>query len=346
MRSAKGIGSKDLFHQLRREAYSNLSMALEDAPTWSIGVNLLHDESTLHNLENTMSASLTLVTLDVMHGDMDQFWAHLDASMRICELLRPIAWDRPRSRSMINICNFLHVISESTNWSLVPIPWEESSTTTLATMPLFYEDGTLETTYGITAGLTGLISRITRLAQTTRYYSVNSISPPPELQIARERLSIAVGSLPTVQDAAGIPQGCDEPVRTLLGEHIDAFALGIKIHFHVSLGSCSQERLDDLVQETGCKLNIIEAQKKSTERRYAKTATIMWPGFIAACEARQDHRGLWRRWWQDMASYGIGNIAVLWDIVQESWLLRDLGSDISPAWLPVLRAKGKFILAV
>lgn len=65
MRSAKGIGSKDLFHQLRHEAYSNLSMALEDAPTWSVGVNFFHEEATLHNLENTMSASLTLVTLDV-----------------------------------------------------------------------------------------------------------------------------------------------------------------------------------------------------------------------------------------------------------------------------------------
>lgn len=65
MRSAKGIGSKDLFHQLRHEAYSNLSMALEDAPTWSASVNFHHEEATLHNLENTMSASLTLVTLDV-----------------------------------------------------------------------------------------------------------------------------------------------------------------------------------------------------------------------------------------------------------------------------------------
>ena len=65
MRSAKGIGSKDLFHQLRHEAYSNLSIALEDAPTRSVGVDFLHEEATLHNLENTMSASLTLVTLDV-----------------------------------------------------------------------------------------------------------------------------------------------------------------------------------------------------------------------------------------------------------------------------------------
>lgn len=68
MRSAKGIGSKDLFHQLRHEAYSNLSMALEDAPTWNVGVGFLHEEATLHNLENTMSASLTLVTLDVSSG--------------------------------------------------------------------------------------------------------------------------------------------------------------------------------------------------------------------------------------------------------------------------------------
>ena len=65
MRSAKSIGSEDLFHQLRHEAYSNLSIALEDAPIWSIGVSFFHDEATLHNLENIMSASLTLVTLDV-----------------------------------------------------------------------------------------------------------------------------------------------------------------------------------------------------------------------------------------------------------------------------------------
>jgi hypothetical protein len=65
MRLAKGIGSKDLFHQLRHEAYSNLSMALEDAPTRSVSMNSLHGEATLRNLENIMSASLTLVTLDV-----------------------------------------------------------------------------------------------------------------------------------------------------------------------------------------------------------------------------------------------------------------------------------------
>lgn len=281
-----------------------------------------------------------------MHGDMDQFWAHLGASMRICELLRPVAWDRPRSRSMINICNFLHVISESTNWSLVPIPWEESPVTSSAAVPLFYEDGTLKTTYGITASLVGLISRITRLAQTIRHYSVHSISLPQDLQIAREHLAMAIASLPILQDVTAIPQDCDEHIRALLVEHIDAFALGIKVYFHVSVSSCGRERLDDLVQEIGYKLNMIEEQKKSTERRYAKTATIMWPGFVASCEARQDHRDLWRRWWSDMASYGIGNIAVLWSIVQESWSLRDSGSDVYPAWLPVLRAKGKFILAV
>lgn len=247
---------------------------------------------------------------------------------------------------MINICNFLRVISESTNWSLALIPWEGSSTTTPAAMPLLYEDGTLETTYGITVGLAKLISRITRLAQTMRYYSDQSISPPPELQIARGNLAAAIESLPAPQDVAGIPQDCDELVRTLLADHIDAFALGIKVYHHVSLGSCSQERLDDLVQEVGSKLNMIEDQKQSTEERYAKTATMMRPGFVASCEARQDHRDLWRRWWSDMASYGIGNIEALWTIVQESWLLRDSGSDISPAWLPVLRANGKFILAV
>jgi arginine metabolism regulation protein II len=247
---------------------------------------------------------------------------------------------------MTNICSFLHVISESTNWSLVPIPWEESSTAAAAAMPPFYEDGTLETTYGITASLAALIFRITKLAQSIRYYNVHSIDPPPALQVACESLAVSIGSLPTRQDAAGIPQDCDEHVQILLMEHIDAFALGIKVYFHVSVVSCSQERLDKLVQEISCKLNMIEEQKQSTERRYAKTATILWPGFVASCEARKDHRDLWRRWWSDMVSYGIGNIEALWNIVQESWLLRDAGSEMSPAWLPVLRAKEKFILAV
>ena len=281
-----------------------------------------------------------------MHGDMDQFWAHLTASMRLSALLQPVAVLRPRSRSMINICNFLHVISESTNWSLVTIPWDESSPASMTAAPLFYEDGTLEITYGTTASHIELIWRITRLTQATRYYEMHQISPPPGVQTALDRLTVAVESLRTVENIQRLPQDCDEHAQSLLKQHIETFALSIKVYFYSSLRTCDQERMDLCVQEISCKLNAIEQQKQSMGKHYAKTATIAWPGFIASCESRQDHRGLWRRWWSKMIGYGIGNIEALWSIVQESWRLKDAGSAITPAWLPVLKANRKFILAV
>lgn len=247
---------------------------------------------------------------------------------------------------MINICNFLHVISESTNWSLVPIPWEATPPISLVAAPCFYRDGTLEITYGTTASHVELISRITNLARAIRSCEIHSISPFPELRMASERLAIAVESLVTIQDIAGIPEDHDEHARNLLKQHIEAFAIGIKVYFHISVRSCGQERMDGLVHEIACKLNAIEEQKQSTGKHYAKTATIAWPGFVASCEARHDQRDPWRRWWSGMISYGIGNIEALWGIVQESWRLRDAGSAVTPAWLPVLETKQKFILAV
>lgn len=65
LRSEKGIVSKDLFHRLRHESYSNLSLALEDSSSLAPAADPVREEATLHNLENIMSASLTLVTLDV-----------------------------------------------------------------------------------------------------------------------------------------------------------------------------------------------------------------------------------------------------------------------------------------
>lgn len=243
---------------------------------------------------------------------------------------------------MINICNFLHVISESTNWSLASIPWEQSSSST----PHFYSDGTLETTYGITAALAELISRITRVSQAIRFYSTKSATPPAGLEASFEHLAAAIASLPTLEGATDMPQDCDEHVQILLHEHLEAFALSTKVYFYNTIRPCSSGQMDRLIDEIGRKLNMIEQKKQAPEMQYARTATIAWPGFVAACEARHGQRELWCRWWTDMTSYGIGNIKTLWAIVQESWALRDAGSTETPAWLPVLRTQQKFILAV
>lgn len=281
-----------------------------------------------------------------MHGDMDQFWAHLTASLRISGFLRPAADWRPRSRSMINICDFLYVISESTNWNLMPTPWDENSNTSSSAEPHFYEDGTLETTYGITATLAGLVARITRVTQAMKYYSFHHIEPPPVFQTARRHLSVALELLSIPHIESEVPKDCDANVHVLLRQHIEAFALSVKIYYHVSLYPCSTEQMDELVHEVGRTLNTIEQQKQCSGMHHAKTASIAWPGFVAACEARPGQRDQWSRWWTSMESYGIGNIKTLWEVVQKAWDVRDSGSDVAPSWLPVLMSKQKFILAV
>lgn len=67
LRSANGIDSRTLFHELRHQAHSNLSLALKDSSSLTLTANARSAEATLDGLENIMSASLTLVTLDVSH---------------------------------------------------------------------------------------------------------------------------------------------------------------------------------------------------------------------------------------------------------------------------------------
>lgn len=277
---------------------------------------------------------------------MDQFWTHLSASMRISELLRPAAELRPRSRSMIDICTFLHIISESTNWSPAPIAWNSKPYASIEGGRSFYNSRTLETTYGITVALAGLIADITRVTRSLQFYRCRATDPPLEFQTACKDLSRAIGSLPYSQTITESFKESDGCMQALLKDHVEAFALSIMVYYHTSVLPCSREQMDGLLQSVLDKLDSIEQQKRSREFAHTRTATITWPGFIASCEARQEHRQSWRLWWTHMRSYGIGNIDTLWTIVQEAWNLRDIGSVETPAWLPILRARQKFILAV
>lgn len=65
LRVAGVASANNIFHDLRHQAYSNLSMAMQDSNSLSLSKSRHHDEAELHHMENIMSASLTLVTLDV-----------------------------------------------------------------------------------------------------------------------------------------------------------------------------------------------------------------------------------------------------------------------------------------
>lgn len=281
-----------------------------------------------------------------MHGEMNELWTHLTASIRIGDVLRPTAERRPRSQSMIDVCTFLQIISDSTNWDLTPIPWDcRSPILAEASFP-FYNSGVLESTYGITAALAALLLRTTKVAQAMQFYLCHDGDPPQDFLSICNDLSTAIEALPTMEPTPKMPHEPDDHTNILLNEHLEAFALGMKVYYHSRVLLCTQDLMGELVQNVLQKLNTIEQRKQQSESQYAKTATIAWPGFIASCEALPGQRDGWTWWWMNMQSYGIGNIERLWDVVQEVWDRRDKGSTISPGWLPILREKRKFILAI
>lgn len=280
-----------------------------------------------------------------MQGEMREFGAHLAATMRMSDILPLEVKRRPRVESMIDVAAFLHTISESTNWDLNIVPWESGSTTSIATKSAFSKSGILESTYGITTTLAELIAQITGLAESKQFYSEH-VSSPIGFRIACEELAKAVEILPTFQPSTDSVHDSDEHTSHILKEHIEAFALGVKVYYHARMSPCSKDQMRDLVQQVLEKLESIERRRESAGSHYAKTATIAWPGFIAACEAHQGEREPWVRWWSHMRTYGIGNIQTLWEIVGECWRIRDEGLDHTAAWMTVLKAKGQFILAI
>lgn len=79
------------------------------------------------------------------------------------------------------------------------------------------------------------------------------------------------------------------------------------------------------------------------------TAPITWPAFIASCEAIGSQRDSFRKWWEGIEKYNIGNITRQWDIVQKLWKRDDQmqQNGLGPAdWIDSFRLLGFDVLAV
>ena len=74
-------------------------------------------------------------------------------------------------------------------------------------------------------------------------------------------------------------------------------------------------------------------------------APVVWPGFIAACEAADEDRDAWQRWWVRVQSYRIGSIATMWTVVQEVWAEKGSGNGRVALWVDVCRRKGQRIIS-
>ncbi|KAJ0415112.1 fungal-specific transcription factor domain-containing protein [Aspergillus carlsbadensis] len=326
-----------------------------------------------------MSAMLSMASIDLMEGSMTDFWIHLDG----CEKLRAvmlrgdsdrdsdnISLPSPRTEQLLTICSFMSTLSRSTDPFLPPKPWKEGPETSvdylLETSPFRVDDHSLEFTYGITATLARYMDLTIRLSRHLDYYATRDLPVPSSLLEVVSDLQQALETWTiTMEPLTSVPKA-DYETLSLVTCHILAFHASLVIYFHTrtrcststpsSASPCAPPDLHHYNRTCVTNLLAAEALKSSCGSRigWNAMAPIVWPGFIAACEAEVHERPLWRTWWVGVQRYCIGSIAILWEVVREVWEceLEDLGRDSKeygrghgPRWMGVLRRSGRRVMS-
>jgi arginine metabolism regulation protein II len=331
---------------LRLKAFDWLQMALEELPELDRGKSDVSRSAISQMYESAISAILTLITADVVEGSMSEYRVHLDGVNRICHQLRDRDQSIKLDRRLATISSFLTVLSDTTSIDLLPIPWSTRSPFPDPRSNIFQDGCGLDITYGITATLANYLHQITVLSQHISYFISQGLSIHPTLLSTCYDFSKVLSSWSIDSENLSALPAANYNVF-VVKTHILAFAQSLRIYFHTRVLPCTEAEMAIYVQRVADYLTEIEAVRAQQEgTKPDLTASIMWPGFIASCEAEPDARDIWYQWWQGMLKYQIGNISKLWIVVKRAWALRDEGLKEVPAWMPALRYTGTKILAV
>ena len=271
---------------------------------------------------------------------MGEFWVHIEGAIRRQRQI-------PRDR-LHTLCSFLSTVSDTTKCNLPTLPWprqepnieheyvyQESS---------IEDDCFLESTYGITSDLLFLMRLTTTMSQHVASYVAKGLPLPETLEAACRDLESRILDWSIESVSLTYVAESDRLARSVIKLHIGAFHNALQIYFYARVAPCPAFQMAECVDNVAEKLKKIEELKSSHE--LPLTASIMWPGFVAACEAKPSQHGEWQAWWQQMMKYRIGNIATLWRIVQDVWKAKAAGNLETPGWVGVLGRTKQRILAI
>lgn len=288
---------------------------------------------------------------------MTDFWIHLDGCEKLLSVVKQnSALQSPGTDQLLTISAFMSTLSRSTDPYLPPKPWKECASATIedlfAKSPFFSDNHSLEFTYGITATLASFMDLTISLSQHVRYYTTNHLPIPDSLEQAISTAHTALASWSITDEPLTSVPADDTATLSLLRCHILAFHAALVIYFYTSTNRATIPSSTVISKHYNhiCITNLLAAEslKSSVSARsgWNAMAPIVWPGFIAACEAGIDERPLWRAWWVNVQRYCIGSIAILWDVVQEVWQDLDWGAEPDgPRWMAVLRRGGRRVMS-
>ncbi|KEY66699.1 hypothetical protein S7711_09719, partial [Stachybotrys chartarum IBT 7711] len=329
------------------KAVLHLRLALDSLHHTGEGPNLIITPRFLAKCEGVVWVDIDdNINRQVLDGQMNEFWIHLEAAEELVQQLRGHAQPESTAEHLVNIASFLRILSDSTDVTLPALPWSADSADSLQALLFLGGGQSLEYTYGITARLADFLRRACLLSQHATYYRSSDCPPPVPFLSACDQLLQDLSAWHISQEPLTSFSASDDITSLLASKHILAFAEGIKIYYHTRVAACDETTMQSYVQSVATHLAGIEAIKRRTGYDATPTATISWPGFVASCQASPSEWGVWTKWWNQMLDYRIGNIHDLWLVIQEAWTLQDTPVENDPAWVVVLKHTGKRILAI
>ncbi|KAF7515338.1 hypothetical protein PCG10_003379 [Penicillium crustosum] len=270
---------------------------------------------------------------------MSEYWLHLKGFKRLqilCDRLQsPIQKLCKTERYLKTVFYCQSTLSRSTDCGLRPLPWP-SHLLESDVADDSIDNHCLQHTYGVTHTLLRFIHNIKTLSRHLTYYSLQGLSLPNGLE--RERVAVGEKLLLWNIECEEIVLFDQSEAARLTAKitrlHVLAFSYAIQVFYMthlvlpVDLGDPTNDeiavKLQQQISQVASCLQRIEIIKRDNPRVFRKPmAPILWPGYIASCEAEPGNRDLWLEWWADMRRYQIGNIQPLWNAVQETWKSRD-----------------------
>ncbi|KAF6814494.1 hypothetical protein CSOJ01_04045 [Colletotrichum sojae] len=259
-----------------------------------------------------------------MSGCEADFAIHLQGTAQLRKQRR--RWQvisRP-TRQLNEISDFLCLLARTVSFSTLQGPWLSENDDDLdePIAPLPQSDCCFGYMFGITPEVAAYLRETCRLAEYLSWYEQSGERIPDGLLEACENLGdrLCGWSFETEGGDREIPDGGD--AREIFMHHSNAWHLAAVVYYHRRIQKCHSEGHDQIIARIAEYMHGVEdIKERSSSGNGQKTAPIMWPAFVASCDARV--RGTWEIWWERASRYRLANYQRQWEIVKTIWTIKD-----------------------
>ncbi|KAL4908868.1 fungal-specific transcription factor domain-containing protein [Aspergillus multicolor] len=274
-----------------------------------------------------LATMLSMVTINVMSGDIETCGVHLDGALRFIH--HAYSWKTrysSKAQALHRQYLYLRTIYESTSPR-----GQVSSDLDVFCHELFRnlshssDDTSYETVYGVPYALLALLTQAIELINKLHAASSPSACPnsqylvPPHLATECDTLESKTMDWTWSDSASQTPADLNTDIASRIITHqTTAFHNALIIYLAQHIRLLSHRFLQPYVKAVLDSMEAIEEIKRETN---ILAAPLYWPAFIAASETFDSSlQGRFRKWHERMEVYGVEALRTGMDVVGEVWV--------------------------